>query len=69
MEACYMVSYFARNNSDSDVENVSNRPLAAHLTFITNFPDERGFKFRSSEKFNQSTISTVRIYHYVEIKQ
>ena len=50
MEACYMVSYFASNNFDYDVEDVSNRPPAAYLTVIVNSPDERGFKFTSFEK-------------------
>ena len=47
MEACYMVSYFVSNNFDSDVEDVSNCPLAAHVTFIANSLDECGFQSRS----------------------
>ena len=63
-----MVSYFASNNSDYDVEDVSNRPLAARLTVTTDSLDKGGFKSTPSEKFTESTISTVRIYHYVKIK-
>ena len=44
METRYMVSSFTRNNSDYDVEDVSNRPLAAHLTVTADSPDECGFK-------------------------
>ncbi|RKU13508.1 hypothetical protein C6502_03865 [Candidatus Poribacteria bacterium] len=66
MEARYMVSYFARNNSDYDVEDVSNRPLAARLTVTTDSRDKCGFKSTPSVKFTQSTIPTVRIYHYAK---
>ena len=45
-----MVSHFASNNFDYDVEDVSNCPPAAHLTVIANSPDERGFKFVQSVK-------------------
>ena len=51
MEARYMVSYFARNNFDYDVEDVSNRPLAARLTVATDSRDKCGFKFTPSVKF------------------
>ena len=51
MEARYMVSYFARNHFDYDVEDVSNCPLAAHLTVIADSPDECGFKSTLSVKF------------------
>ena len=51
METRYMVSSFASNNSDYDVEDVSNCPLAPHLTLIADSPDERGCKSTSSEKF------------------
>ena len=50
MEARYMVSYFARSNSDCDVEDVSNCPLAPHLTVIADSPAERGFKSGQSVK-------------------
>ena len=51
METRYMVFSFARNNSDYDVEDVSNCSLAAHLTLIANSPDECGFKSGQSVKF------------------
>ena len=51
MEARYMVSYFASNNCDHDVEDVSDRPLAAHLTVTTNSRDKCGFKSTPSVKF------------------
>ncbi len=44
MEAYSMVSYFASNNSDCDVEDVSNCSLAAHLTVTADSPDKGGFK-------------------------
>ncbi len=50
MEARYLVSYFASNNSDSDVEDVSNCPLAARLTLTADSPPECGFKFIRSVK-------------------
>ena len=50
MEAHYMVSYFARHNSDSDVADACNCPPDAHLTLTAYSPDECGFKFTSSEK-------------------
>ena len=49
MEAGYMVSFFARNNFDYDVEDVSDRPLAARLAVPTDSPDICGFKFTSSK--------------------
>ena len=64
-----MVSFFASTNSDYDVEDVSNRPLAARLTVTTDSRDKRGFKSTLSVKFTQSTIPTVRIYHYAKINE
>lgn len=51
MEARYMVCYSVSSNFDNDVEDVSNCPLASHLTVIADSPDEHGFKFTSSVKF------------------
>lgn len=68
MEARYMVSYFACNNSDYDVEDVSNRPLAAHLTLIAGSQTECGFKVTSTVK-SAHTISKKRIFHYVKTKE
>ncbi len=67
MEARYMVSYFASNNSDYDVENVSNCPLAARLTATTDSPDKCGFKSTRFVRFASFTTSLTRIYHYVKI--
>lgn len=44
MEARYMVSYFASNNSDFDLADARNCPSAAYLTVIADSPYERGFK-------------------------
>ena len=63
-----MVSYFASNNSDSHVADARTCSPDAHLTPIANSTDERGFKFTQFDKSAQSTISTVRKYQYVEIK-
>ena len=68
MEAGYMVSFFARNNFDYDVEDVSDRPLAARLAVPTDSPDICGFKFTSSKQFTQK-ISRKRIAHYVKTKE
>ena len=64
-----MVSYFISNHSDYDVEDVSNRPLAARLTVTTDSRDKCGFKSTPSVKFTQSTIPTVRIYHHAKINE
>ncbi len=69
MEACYMVSYFASCNFDLDLADARNRPSAAHLTFIADSPAKRGFKSAPSVKFTQSTISLIRISHYVKTKE
>ena len=50
MEARHMVSFLVSTNSDHDVEDVSNRPLAAHLTVTTNSRDKCGFKSTPSVK-------------------
>ena len=44
MEARYMVSYFASNNSDSDLADACNRPPGPHVTVTADSPDERSFK-------------------------
>ncbi len=44
MEAYYMVSYFASNNSDSDLADACNRPPGPHVTATADSPDECGFK-------------------------
>ena len=46
-----MVSYFASNNSDSDVADASNRPPAPHVTVTADSLDECGFKSAPSVKF------------------
>ena len=68
MEARYMVSSFARNNSDYDVEDVSSCSLAAYLTVIADSQAECGFKFTSTVK-SAHTISKKRIFHYVKTKE
>ena len=50
MEACYMVSYFVSNNSDSDVADASNRPPDPYLIVNPDFPDT-AFKVVLSVKF------------------
>ena len=39
-----MVCYFVSNNFDNDVEDVSNYPLAPHLTVMANSPDKGEFR-------------------------
>ena len=56
MEARHMVSFFASNNFDYDVEDVSNRPLAAHVTVTADSPDKCGFKSAQPVKVAQPTI-------------
>jgi hypothetical protein len=51
MEARYMVSDFASNNSDFNLADASNCPPDPHLTVIADSPDERGFKSGRSMKF------------------
>ena len=46
MEACYMVCFFVSSNFDNDVENVSNCPLASHLTAVEDSPNEDESKFK-----------------------
>ena len=50
MEARYMVSYFACNNSDPDVADACNCPPDAHLALMGYSPEGGGFKFTSSKK-------------------
>ncbi len=38
-----MVSYFASNNSDSDLADACNRPPGPHVTVIADSPDECRF--------------------------
>jgi hypothetical protein len=52
MEACYMVSYFASNNSDSDLADACNRPPGPHVTVTAQSPNEPGFKPAQPMKHN-----------------
>jgi hypothetical protein len=52
MEACYMVSYFVSDNFDYDVEDVSNCPLAPHLTVMADSPNENRGKFKPFPQSN-----------------
>ena len=46
-----MVSFFARNNSDYDVEDVGDSSLAARLTATTDSLDKCGFRSALAVKF------------------
>ena len=41
-----MVCYFVSNNFDNDVEDVSNCPLAPHLTVMADSTDKGEFRSR-----------------------
>ena len=69
MDARRMVSFFLSTHSDYDVEDVSNRPLAAHVTVTADSPDKCGFKSTQPVKVAQPTISIKRIFHYAKTKE